>query len=49
MKQLLNDVLEFFSFLLLMMVLGFGSIVYSVFVLLYWIFAKITGQEHLIK
>jgi hypothetical protein len=49
MKQLLNDVLEFFSFLLLMMVLGVGSIVYSVFVLLYWIFAKVTGQEHLIK
>jgi hypothetical protein len=49
MKQLLNDVLEFLSFLLLMMVLGVGSIVYSVFVLLYWIFAKITGQEHLIK
>jgi hypothetical protein len=49
MKQLLNDVLEFFSFLLLMMVLGFGTIVYSVFVLLHWIFAKITGQEHLIK
>jgi hypothetical protein len=49
MKELLNDVLEFFSFLLLMMVLGFGTIVYSIIVLLYWIFAKITGQEHLIK
>jgi hypothetical protein len=49
MKQLLNEALEFFSFLLLMMVLGIGTIIYSIFVLLYWIFAKVTGQEHLIK
>jgi hypothetical protein len=49
MKQLLNDALEFFSFLLLMAIIGFGAILYSLFVAVYYLYAKLTGQEHLIK
>ena len=41
MKQLLSDVLEFFSFLLLMMILGFGTIIYSVFAVFHWGYTKL--------
>jgi len=49
MKKTLDEALEFFSFLVLMAILGFGAIMYSMFVLFYWIYAKVTRQEHLIK
>lgn len=49
MKQLLNEALEFFSFILLMAVLGFAAVTYAVFVGLYYLYAKLTGKEHLIK
>lgn len=49
MKQILNEALEFFSFITLMAIIGIGAIVYAVFVGLFYVYAKITGKEHLIK
>lgn len=49
MKTLVNEVLEFFFFIVLMVILGVGTVLYAVFVGLYYIYAKITGQEHLIS
>jgi hypothetical protein len=49
MKESLNEVLEFFSFLVLMAIIGMGTIIYVIFVFLYWMYAVLTGKEHLIK
>lgn len=49
MKKILNEALEFFSFILLMAILGLSVIIYAVFFMFYWMYAKLTGQEHLIK
>lgn len=48
MKTILNEALDFFSFLLLMGILGFSAMVYGIFIMGYWVYAKVTGQEHLI-
>ena len=49
MKDILNDVLEFFSFILLMAIIGVGAIAYALFVGVYYAYAKLTGKEYLIK
>ena len=49
MKSLLNDVLEFFSFIILMAIIGVGAIAYALFVGVYYLYAKLSGKEYLIK
>jgi hypothetical protein len=48
MKKILNEGLEFFSFLILMSIVGFSFMLYAAFVGVYWLYAKLTGKEHLI-
>jgi hypothetical protein len=49
MKKVLNDGIEFILFLFLMLVIGISAIAYAIFVALYWVYAKITRQDHLIQ
>lgn len=49
MKETIATLKEVVAFLLLMFVLGICVIGYVIFTLLYWLYAKVTGQEHLIK
>ena len=49
MKETITILKEAVAFMLLMFVLGLIVIGYVIFTLLYWLYAKVTGQEHLIK
>lgn len=49
MRQFLYELVEFLSFMLLMFVIGFGTILYIIFVFLYWLYAVLTNKEHLVK
>lgn len=49
MKKMLSEAVEFLSFLMVMTIFGLASMVYAVYITGYWMYAKVTGQEHLIK